>query len=310
MPKKMRKMLGDVNSPSCVALRELIDTQSKDTIRKWCLEYAEVEMELLMIAKNETIKMIVTDLDHTLLRHDETVSDYSVSIFKRLRENGVLIAFATARYFRTVEQWLIPSVGIRPDIVISLNGVYAYMNKQEMYKKTITPDIGNVLVADIRKAGGLVTVGTDTMRYCEREIDDTHKSFSVMYDFSKPINEALHYIDVRGINIATAQQIISGYPSVRVQGYADTELFSYQNIDARKELALFAVIQELNISPQEIIGFGDDNNDIEMLKMCGVSVAVENAIDEVKSVADYVCLSNDEDGVARWLDENIDLEER
>jgi hypothetical protein len=33
-------MLGDVNSPSCVALRELIDTQSKDTIRKWCLGYA------------------------------------------------------------------------------------------------------------------------------------------------------------------------------------------------------------------------------------------------------------------------------
>jgi hypothetical protein len=41
MPKKLRKMLGDVNAPSAVALRELIDTQSKDTIRKWCLGYAE-----------------------------------------------------------------------------------------------------------------------------------------------------------------------------------------------------------------------------------------------------------------------------
>ena len=40
MPKKLRKMLGDVNAPTCVALRELIDTQSKDTIRKWCLGYA------------------------------------------------------------------------------------------------------------------------------------------------------------------------------------------------------------------------------------------------------------------------------
>ena len=42
--KKVRKMLGDVNSPSVVALRELIDTQSKDTIRKWCLQYAEDKM--------------------------------------------------------------------------------------------------------------------------------------------------------------------------------------------------------------------------------------------------------------------------
>jgi hypothetical protein len=41
MPKKLRKMLGDVNAPSAIALRNLIDTQSKDTIRKWCLDYAE-----------------------------------------------------------------------------------------------------------------------------------------------------------------------------------------------------------------------------------------------------------------------------
>ena len=44
MPKKLRKTLGDVNAPSCVALRELIDTQSKDTIRKWCLDYAKDKM--------------------------------------------------------------------------------------------------------------------------------------------------------------------------------------------------------------------------------------------------------------------------
>ena len=41
MPQKLRKMLGDVNAPSAVALRELIDTQSKSTISKWCLDYAE-----------------------------------------------------------------------------------------------------------------------------------------------------------------------------------------------------------------------------------------------------------------------------
>ena len=44
MSKKLRKTLGDVNAPSAVALRDLIDTQSKDTIRKWCLAYAENRM--------------------------------------------------------------------------------------------------------------------------------------------------------------------------------------------------------------------------------------------------------------------------
>jgi len=44
MAKKLRKMLGDVNAQSVVALRELIDKQSKDTIRNWCLDYAEVKI--------------------------------------------------------------------------------------------------------------------------------------------------------------------------------------------------------------------------------------------------------------------------
>ena len=44
MPKKLRKMLGDVNAPTAVALRILIDTQSKETIIKWCLGYAEEKM--------------------------------------------------------------------------------------------------------------------------------------------------------------------------------------------------------------------------------------------------------------------------
>ena len=44
MPRKLRKTLGDVNAPSTIALRELIDTQSKATIRRWCLEYAEKKL--------------------------------------------------------------------------------------------------------------------------------------------------------------------------------------------------------------------------------------------------------------------------
>jgi hydroxymethylpyrimidine pyrophosphatase-like HAD family hydrolase len=53
------------------------------------------------------------------------------------------------------------------------------------------------------------------------------------------------------------------------------------------------------------VSFGDDKNDLEMIKRCGIGVAVENALDEVKNVAKYVCKSNNDDGVARWLEEYI-----
>lgn len=67
-------------------------------------------------------------------------------------------------------------------------------------------------------------------------------------------------------------------------------------------------IKILNISLSDIVAFGDDKNDMEMLKICGTGVAVANAISDVKGVADSVTLSNDEDGVAEWLAKNVLME--
>ncbi|MDE6673634.1 MAG: HAD hydrolase family protein [Acetatifactor sp.] len=60
-----------------------------------------------------------------------------------------------------------------------------------------------------------------------------------------------------------------------------------------------------NLSLSDIVSFGDDINDMEMLQICGIGVAVSNAVMDVKAVADCVTLSNDEDGVADWLEKNI-----
>jgi FMN phosphatase YigB (HAD superfamily) len=63
------------------------------------------------------IKLIVTDLDNTLLRRDKTISDYTVDVFRRIRDRGVLVAFATARDFRFVTEHISPLFGIVPDIL-------------------------------------------------------------------------------------------------------------------------------------------------------------------------------------------------
>ncbi|MBD5513854.1 MAG: HAD hydrolase family protein [Lachnospiraceae bacterium] len=65
------------------------------------------------------------------------------------------------------------------------------------------------------------------------------------------------------------------------------------------------MIKLLDISLNEIVSFGDDINDMEMLQICGTGVAVSNAVMDVKAVADCVALSNDEDGLAEWLEKNI-----
>ena len=65
------------------------------------------------------------------------------------------------------------------------------------------------------------------------------------------------------------------------------------------------MLDAVGIGQNEVVYFGDDNDDIEPVRNCGVGVAVSNAIRDVLDVADHVAESNDMDGVARFIEENI-----
>ena len=75
--------------------------------------------------------------------------------------------------------------------------------------------------------------------------------------------------------------------------------------EATKSKALLEMARVWGIEQTEIVAFGDDLNDIDLLAYAGVGVATENALDEVKAAADCICDTNDNDGVAKWIEENI-----
>jgi hydroxymethylpyrimidine pyrophosphatase-like HAD family hydrolase len=72
--------------------------------------------------------------------------------------------------------------------------------------------------------------------------------------------------------------------------------------DVSKANALKFITKLLDIQPEEVLAIGDNHNDIEMLRFAGLGIAMGNAHEEVKSVADYVTLKNTEDGVAVALE--------
>lgn len=74
------------------------------------------------------------------------------------------------------------------------------------------------------------------------------------------------------------------------------------NKHATKINGIKMLAEYFGISLEQIVAFGDDYNDIDMLQTCGIGVAVSNALEEVKNVADEICDSNDRDGVAVWLE--------
>ena len=75
--------------------------------------------------------------------------------------------------------------------------------------------------------------------------------------------------------------------------------------DATKSKALAELARIWGVAQSEIIAFGDDLNDIDMLSYEGIGVAMGNALDEVKAVADCICDDCDYDGVAKWLEEKV-----
>ena len=250
------------------------------------------------------VKLIVTDLDNTLLRRDKTISKYAAEVFRRIRERGVLVAFATARDFRFVTEHISPLFGIVPDIVIADNGALARYNDNDLYKRLIPADTANILLSrfDLVRCAS-----TKNAYFLSGDYANDHwsigKKATVITDFSDAIKDDALYLDGNVNNSAAC--ITDGFPEVRAVTYSDVSLVTIVHREATKLNALMAVERVLNIAADEIVAFGDDYSDVDWLSYCVNSVAVANAIDEVKSVANYVCGDCDEDGVAKWLAEKM-----
>jgi hydroxymethylpyrimidine pyrophosphatase-like HAD family hydrolase len=70
-------------------------------------------------------------------------------------------------------------------------------------------------------------------------------------------------------------------------------------------LAIETMKKNENIAINKIVAFGDDCNDLAMIQKCGIGVAMGNGTAEIKNAAKYVCGTNNEDGVGKWIEEHL-----
>lgn len=108
--------------------------------------------------------------------------------------------------------------------------------------------------------------------------------------------------------------VLNGYETVNLEQYTSQSM-RYQvsihntaiitSIGATKENALKLLMKYYNITAENVISFGDDTSDIGILKASSIGVAIGNALQEVKEAADYITLTNNEDGVAEYFERYI-----
>ena len=173
-------------------------------------------------------KMVVTDLDGTLLRNDKTISDYSLHIINQFRKRGNLFVIATARPVRAVKNFM-----VRCDF-----------------------DAG------IYHNGALI---------CDKDSKIGGFGIKDPYDVSR--------------------KILSVFPDVCLAVESDDVL--YANFDAER------------LWPGNGFVYSDSFTELKGKTGCTKGIAVENALEPVKDIVSEICESNEDDGVAKWIKENL-----
>ena len=250
-------------------------------------------------------KMILTDLDGTLICSDGSISERTKSILKSCQSRGIYVVIATARYWIGAERYI---EEIQPDYEITTDGTLIHRHGEQIYSCNLETEDTNKIIQDIlardNKTEITVAAGRRVFWNSEHisESEKLHKA--VYYDYLKPLSCQANKIVAELPDYETALEI-ANKNHCRLQSYRGEKWYAFLPKTAGKVQAIRELAKILNISLNEIAAFGDDKNDIEMLKICGIGVAVNNAIQEVKDIADNVALSNDENGVAEWIAENV-----
>ncbi len=259
------------------------------------------------------IKLIAIDLDDTLLRDDHTVTERTKTIIKKMQNEGKHIVIATGRMYDST--WPVAKklgLGDVPLIIYSGGVVQLAESGTIVYENPIPVEVAKQVLA----------MGKDNNWYLQLYIDDTllihtPNQWTDMYekstgtkavvlgdDFYEPTKGPMKILMIAEptmIDIAQAAlnnsfgDLIS---TVRSKPHY-LEIMAPEN---SKGNALRNLGESLGIAPEYMMAFGNAPNDISMLEYAGVGVAVANAEAEVKSKAQLVCPSNNEDGVASVLE--------
>ena len=250
-------------------------------------------------------KLLLFDLDGTLLRSDKTISERNTELLKKCKSMGYTIGVSTSRSEQNCLTFL---KEINPDILISSGGALIKFGNEYIIKNLFSIERTKELIQIVRAVCGNdveITVDTIDTHYWNYKIDptklDTSWGESIWTDYSNFSEESLK-ICVEIFEYKNAR-ILEGYlTDCDMIRFSDGFWYKLTRKGVTKENAIKMICNKCEIEISNVIAFGDDYADIEMLKLSGVGVAMGNAVDEVKKVADIVIGTNDEDSIAAYLE--------
>lgn len=282
-------------------------------------------------------KLIAIDIDGTLLNSKGELTSRTISALKKASEQGVYVVLTSGRLTSSVKDF---SEKIGADrFLIAENGasIISLETDEIIYRRCMSKDIV-LKIVDMCLENNIFY-----MVYTDRELivkDLKHMAlFFYKQNYNPNARIEIHlagkeYIESTNDNftkvmicdedrsiynsIVNKFKMFKGIDVCSVPHLSEKELkfgtmtktitYSYADISAKdvnKWTAIEELIRILDITPDEVIAIGDNINDISMIQNAGLGVAMENGIPSVKEVADFVTLSNDDDGVANVVEKFV-----
>jgi len=274
------------------------------------------------------IKCIAIDMDGTLLRRTNEISEENREAIKRAQERGVEVVIATGRSFAEAI-YLLEDAGVKCP-VICVNGaeirsvqqeivhvnpldkekakaVYEVLHELDFYtefftnKGTFTEDIksGVCVFQDVLKMLDSPAEREKIKALLDERLQFIEEIDSLNFIFEK---EEYHFYKLLAFSrdfqkLEDARERLKEIEGIAVSS-SGKENIEINGMNAQKGLALEAFVKEKGISLMETMAIGDSYNDLSMFQRAGRSVAMGNADDKIKSSCDFVTATNDENGVA------------
>ena len=251
------------------------------------------------------MKLIITDLDNTLLRNDKSISEYTAKVFEKIRAKGYLVAFATARSEPAMTRFIDV---IKPDVIVSNGGAVIRVKGDVICRNQMSAqDVSKIIemCRQFTNGNGLITLDCDEGYYCSFVPNDPDRYNGYVYSDLENFKRPAYKITAELEREEWGEEIVRACSNCSVIGFTGEiwRRFAAKNSD--KATALRTLVNYIGVEMSDVIAFGDDINDLGMLKLAGTAVAVSNSVDEVKAAADYITDSNDNDGVAKFIEKAL-----
>lgn len=270
---------------------------------------------------SRTIRMIGVDLDGTLLNSEKQLTAYTREVLKKAIEQEVAVVVATGRPFSGVPDELKHFPGMR--YALTANGARILdMQKQKVvYENLLSGEIAEKVIDILKRHHAIHEFFVDGVGYMNEDglknvyayFEDPHMAEYLqstritVKDVKEKLQTMKCEVDkLQGIfrnqkDKQEALEELNTLSGIVVTAAMDNNL-EINKEGTNKGLGLLQLGKSLGISREEIMACGDGGNDVEMLKEVGFAIAMANAYDPVKTAADFVTVSNDEDGVAKAIE--------